>query len=71
MPGVLLFHLVRELQMIHKFIFAMKSPCVDASWTVCIRTIELCQTVAFSMAREITLSLESLTATRTGEFPLS
>ena len=57
--------------MIHKFIFAMESLCVDASWTVRINTIELGQAVTFSMASEIALSLESLAAKRTGEFSLS
>ena len=71
MPGVLFCHLVRELQMIHKFVFAMESLCVDASWAVRINAIELGQAVTFSMASEIALSLESLAATRTGEFSLS
>jgi hypothetical protein len=53
---------------IHKFIFTMESLCVDVSWTACINAIELGHAVAFSMASEIALSLESLAATRTGEF---
>jgi len=57
--------------MVHKFILTVESLCVDASWTVRINAIELGQAVAFSMTSEIALSLESLAATRTGEFSLS
>ena len=71
MPGVLFCHLVRELQMIHKFIFTIESLCVGVSWAACINAIELGHTVAFPMASEIALSLESLAATRTGESILS
>src|SRR5438552_3596327 len=57
--------------MIHELIFAMESFCIDASWTIRINTIELGQAVAFLMASEITLSLESYATRRTGESTLS